>query len=74
MQCRVNHVTVNDVPKFLTHFPTENTQAFDHPYFPPLSAGSDFVPAGTQAHSHQMGDRGHCPDQYDSIEPQLGPK
>jgi hypothetical protein len=27
MQCRVNDVTVNDVPKFLTHFPTDNTHA-----------------------------------------------
>jgi hypothetical protein len=27
MQCRVNDVTVNDVPKFLTHFPTDNMHA-----------------------------------------------
>ncbi len=27
MQCRVNDVTVNDVPKFLTCFPTDNTHA-----------------------------------------------
>jgi hypothetical protein len=27
MQCHVNDVTVNDVPKFLTHFPTDNTHA-----------------------------------------------
>ncbi len=27
MQCRVNDMTVNDVPKFLTHFPTDNMHA-----------------------------------------------
>jgi hypothetical protein len=27
MQCPVNDVTVNNVPKFLTPFPTENTHA-----------------------------------------------
>jgi hypothetical protein len=27
IQCRVNDVTVNNVPKFLTHFPTDNTHA-----------------------------------------------
>ncbi len=27
MQCRINDVTVNNVPKFLPHFPTDNTHA-----------------------------------------------
>jgi hypothetical protein len=27
MQCLVNNVTVKNVPKFLTHFPTDNTHA-----------------------------------------------
>jgi hypothetical protein len=27
MQCRVNDMTVNNVPKILTHFPTDNTHA-----------------------------------------------
>jgi hypothetical protein len=27
MQCLINDVTVNNVPKFLTHFPTDNTHA-----------------------------------------------
>jgi hypothetical protein len=27
MQCRINDVTVNNVPKFLTRFPTDNTHA-----------------------------------------------
>ena len=27
MQCHVNDVTINNVPKFLTHFPTDNMHA-----------------------------------------------
>ena len=27
LQCHVNDVTVNDVPKFLTRFPTDNMHA-----------------------------------------------
>ena len=65
IQCRVNDVTVNNVPKFLTHFPTDNTHALivQNPdndlttlSFPlHLQGATLYLPV-------QIGDRGHRPD------------
>ncbi len=73
MQCHVNDMTVNNVPKFLTRFPTDNTHALvvQNPdndsttlSFPLHLQGVMLyvVPASTQAHSQHMGVRGHCQD------------